>query len=49
VALADLLRGQKNYTAAAAAYEQINEIPKPDPEAAQKAALGAAKPGVECQ
>ena len=41
VALGDLLRGQKNYTAAAAAYEQINEIQKPDPEAAQKAALGA--------
>lgn len=41
VALGDLLRGQKNYTGAAAAYEQINEIQKPDPEAAQKAALGA--------
>jgi tetratricopeptide (TPR) repeat protein len=41
VALGDLLRGQKNYTGAAAAYEQVNEIQKPDPEAAQKAALGA--------
>lgn len=41
VALGDLLRGQKNYTAAAAAYEQVNEIQKPDLEAAQKAALGA--------
>ena len=41
VALGDLLRGQKNYTGAAAAYEQINDIQKPDPEAAQKAALGA--------
>ena len=41
VALGDLLRGQKNYTGAAAAYEQISDIQKPDPEAAQKAALGA--------
>ena len=41
VALGDLLRGQKNYTGAAAGYEQINEVQKPDPEAAQKAALGA--------
>ena len=41
VALGDLLRAQKNYTGATAAYEQVNEIQKPDPEAAQKAALGA--------
>jgi len=41
VAQGDLLRAQKNYTGATAAYEQVNEIQKPDPEAAQKAALGA--------
>jgi tetratricopeptide (TPR) repeat protein len=41
VALGDLMRGQKNYTAAAAAYEQVSELPKPDPEASQRAALGA--------
>ncbi len=41
VALGDLLRSRKNYAGAAAAYEQVGEIQKPDPEAAQKAALGA--------
>jgi hypothetical protein len=41
VALGDLLRSKKNYSAALAAYEQVSEIQKPDPEAAQKAALGA--------
>jgi tetratricopeptide (TPR) repeat protein len=41
LALGDLLRSQKNYTAAAAAYEQVGEIQKPDPETAQKSALGA--------
>ncbi|HKW16810.1 MAG TPA: tetratricopeptide repeat protein [Terriglobales bacterium] len=40
-ALGDLLRSEKNFTAAALAYEQVSEIPKPDPEIAQKAALGA--------
>lgn len=40
-ALGDLLRSQKNYSAAAAAYEQVTEVGKPDPETAQKAALGA--------
>ena len=39
--LGDLLRGQKNYLAAAAAYEQIGDIQKPDPAIQQKAALGA--------
>jgi tetratricopeptide (TPR) repeat protein len=39
--LGDLLRTQKNYAAAAAAYEQVSEIPKPDPAIAQRAALGA--------
>jgi hypothetical protein len=40
-ALGDLLRAQKNYAASAAAYEQVNEVQKPSPELAQKAALGA--------
>jgi tetratricopeptide (TPR) repeat protein len=40
-ALGDLFRSQKNYPDAAAAYEQVNELAKPDPEIAQKAALGA--------
>ena len=39
--LGDLLRMQKNYVAAAAAYEQVSEISKPDPAIAQRAALGA--------
>ena len=39
--LGDLLRRQKNYSAAAAAYEQLGEIQKPDPAIQQKAALGA--------
>jgi len=40
-ALGDLLRRQKNYSAAAAAYEQVGEIQKPDLQIMQKAALGA--------
>ena len=39
--LGDLFRSQKNYSAAAAAYEQVGEIQKPDPAIEQKAALGA--------
>ncbi len=39
--LGDMLRTQKNYAAAAAAYEQVSEISKPDPAIAQRAALGA--------
>ena len=41
VALGDLLRIQKKFAAAAAAYEQIAEIQKPEPDVAQKAALEA--------
>ena len=41
VALGELLRGEKNYTAAAAAYDLMTEVAKPDPEMAQKAAIGA--------
>jgi tetratricopeptide (TPR) repeat protein len=40
-ALGDLYRSQKNYAAAAAAYDEVSEVSKPDPEIAQKAALGA--------
>jgi len=41
VALGDLLRAQKNYGGALTAYEQVNEITKPQAETAQRAALGA--------
>jgi tetratricopeptide (TPR) repeat protein len=41
IALGDLLRSKKNYSAAASAYEQVGEMAKPDSEIAQKAALGA--------
>jgi len=39
--LGDLLRSQKDYSGAAAAYELVNEIAHPDPEVQQKANLGA--------
>ncbi len=39
--LGDLLRSQKDYSAAAAAYDQINEVKQPDPEILQKSNLGA--------
>ena len=41
VALGDLLRSKKDYAGAAAAYDLLTEIPKPDPDAAQKAAVNA--------
>jgi tetratricopeptide (TPR) repeat protein len=41
VALGDLLRGEKNYSEAATTYDLVNEIVKPDPEIAQKAAVSA--------
>jgi hypothetical protein len=41
VALGDLLRSQKNFAAAAVAYEQMAEVQKPEPDVAQKAALEA--------
>jgi tetratricopeptide (TPR) repeat protein len=41
IGLGDLLRSQKNYTGAAAAYDQMTEVAKPDQEMAQKAAIGA--------
>jgi tetratricopeptide (TPR) repeat protein len=39
--LGDLLRSEKKYEAAAAAYELIGEVAAPDPELLQKANLGA--------
>ena len=41
VALGDLLRSQKDRAGAAAAYERVNEVTSPEPEALQKANLGA--------
>ena len=41
LSLADLLRSQKDYTGAAAAYEQVGQVLQPDPEMLQKAELGA--------
>jgi tetratricopeptide (TPR) repeat protein len=39
--LGELLRSQKDYAGAAAAYELVNEAPQPDPETLQKANLTA--------
>jgi tetratricopeptide (TPR) repeat protein len=39
--LGDLLRNQKDYQGAAAAYEEVNEVPRADPDVLQKADLGA--------
>ena len=41
LALGDLLRSEKKYAAAAAAYEQVSEVSGADPELLQKANLGA--------
>jgi len=41
VALGDLRRSEKNYSDAAAAYDLVTEIAKPDPEVAQRAAVSA--------
>jgi len=41
LSLGDLLRSQKDYAGAVAAYEQVNEVPQPDPEVLQKANLAA--------
>ena len=40
-ALGDLLRSEKNYEGAAAAYDLVSQVQKPEPEIAQKAAVGA--------
>jgi tetratricopeptide (TPR) repeat protein len=41
VALGDVLRSKKDYSGAAAAYDSLTEVTKPDPETAQKAAINA--------
>lgn len=41
LSLADLLRGQKDYSGAVAAYELVPQASQPDSEALQKANLGA--------
>ncbi len=41
LSLGDLLRSQKNYGDAVTAYEQVSEVPQPDPEVLQKANLAA--------
>jgi tetratricopeptide (TPR) repeat protein len=38
--LAELLRGQKDYNGAIAAYEQVSQVHQPDPEMSQRANLG---------
>lgn len=39
LALGDLLRSEKDYTGAVAAYERVNEVKDPDPEMLQKSNL----------
>jgi len=39
--LGDLLRSKKDFAGAAAAYELVNDAPKPDPDVLQKANLAA--------
>lgn len=41
LSLGDLLRAEKDYNGAAAAYEQVSEVTQPDTEFLQKADLGA--------
>jgi len=41
LSLGDLLRSQKDYPGAVAAYEQVNQAAQPDPEVLQKANLAA--------
>jgi tetratricopeptide (TPR) repeat protein len=41
VALGDVLRSEKDYAGAVAAYDLLAEVSKPDPETAQKAAINA--------
>ena len=41
IALGDLLRSEKNYEGASAAYDLMLQVSKPDPEMAQRAAVGA--------
>lgn len=41
LALGDLLRSEKDYAGAAAAYELVQQVPQADPDVLQKANLGA--------
>jgi tetratricopeptide (TPR) repeat protein len=41
LSLGDLLRSQKDYAGAAAAYEEVSQAPQPDPDVSQRANLGA--------
>ncbi len=41
LSLGDLLRAEKDYAGAAAAYELVHQAPHPDPEVVQRADLGA--------
>jgi tetratricopeptide (TPR) repeat protein len=41
LSLGELLRSQKDFAGAAAAFEQVAQVPQPDPEVLQKANLGA--------
>jgi tetratricopeptide (TPR) repeat protein len=41
LSLGDLLRAEKDYSGAAATYEQVSQVSQPDPEVLQKANLGA--------
>ena len=41
LSLAELLRSEKDYGGAAAAYEQVSQVHQPDPEMLQKSNLGA--------
>ena len=41
LSLGDVLRSQKDYRGAAAAFEQVHAVAQPDPEILQKADLGA--------
>jgi tetratricopeptide (TPR) repeat protein len=41
VALGDVLRSEKDYAGAVAAYDLLTDVTKPDPETAQKAAVNA--------
>jgi tetratricopeptide (TPR) repeat protein len=41
IALGDLLRSTKDFTGAAAAYDQLAQVDQPDPELAQRANLGS--------
>ncbi len=41
IALGDLLRSEKDFSGAAATYDLVNQVTKPEPETAQRAAVAA--------